>query len=264
MLSDIQSSYEGVAMKKTLIASVMLGALAAGSAMAADMAVKAPIMRAPPMPVFSWTGCYIAGDIGYGMWNQETFQVINATGAQRTPTETGGGRGWFGGGQVGCDYQIASSWVIGAQADWDWANLKGSPNFGSGNIGDEKNDWTWAAGGRIGYVVMPQLLAYVSGGYTQAHFAAVSFVSDFSGLPDNLFINDHTYSGWYLGSGYEYGVSFLPGLFWKTEYRYSEFQADVLPHLFVSTGLANGFSSNSKKFTQTIRSELVWRFNWFH
>jgi hypothetical protein len=28
--------------------------------------------------------------------------------------------------------------------------------------------------------------------------------------------------------------------------------------------VTNGEASNSKKFIQTIRSELVWRFNWFH
>ena len=257
-------------MKKTLITgavitSAVLGVLVTGNAMAADMKAPAPVYtKAPMAPAFSWTGCYIGAGGGYGMWNQDTFHVSNGTGVAISPTQTGGGRGWFGTAQVGCDYQIASSWVIGVQGDWDWGSLKGSPNFANGNVGDEKNSWTWAAGGRIGYVVMPQLLGFVSGGYTQAHFDQVNFVGDVSGLPNNLFVADHTYHGWYLGTGYEYGISFLPGLFWKTEYRYSEFQADLLPHLFVSTGLTNGTSSNSQKFIQTIRSELVWRFNWFH
>jgi outer membrane immunogenic protein len=56
----------------------------------------------------------------------------------------------------------------------------------------------------------------------------------------------------------------LPGLFWKTEYRYSSFQAADLPHVVIATGVSNGTASHSEKFTQTIRSELVWRFNWFH
>ncbi len=251
-----------------LITGAMFGALMAGSAMAADMPVKAPIMRAPPPPVFSWTGCYIGGGGGYGMWNQETFHETDPGHVATSPTETGGGRGWFGTVQAGCDYQLSgglSSWVIGVQGDWNWGNLKGTPNFASGNIGDEKNSWTWAAGGRIGYVVMPQLLAYVSGGYTEARFDQVNFVGAISGVPNGLFLGEHTYNnGWYIGSGYEYGVSFLPGLFWKTEYRYSEFQAADLSHLVVGTGLSNGTASNSKKFIQTVRSELVWRFNWFH
>jgi outer membrane immunogenic protein len=255
-------------MKKTLIASAVFSALIAGNAMAADM--KAPILKAPPMPVFSWTGCYLGAGGGYGMWNQDTFREITATGVATTPTETGGGRGWFGTVQAGCDYQVSSSWVIGVQGDWDWGNLKGSPNFGNGNIAvDETNNWTWAAGGRIGYVVMPQLLGYFAGGFTQAHFNAVNFINDtgaaaLAGLPNGLGIADHTYRGYYLATGYEYGLSFLPGLFWKTEYRFSTFQADALPHIFTATGLTNGSDSNSKKWIQTIRSELVWRFNWFH
>jgi outer membrane immunogenic protein len=257
-------------MKKTLVTSALitsavLGALFAGNAMAADMSVKAPIMRAPP-PSFSWTGCYIGAGGGYGMWNQETFRETDPGHVQNTPNEEGGGRGWFGTAQVGCDYQISPSWVIGAQGDWDWDALKGSPNFASGNIGSETNSWTWAAGGRIGYVPtgMPQLLAYVSGGYTQAHFDQVSLVGALTGLPLAIFLPSNTYNGWYLGSGYEYGIGFLPGLFWKTEYRFSSFQAADLSHLFIATGLTNGEASNSKKFIQTIRSELVWRFNWFH
>jgi outer membrane immunogenic protein len=252
-------------MKKSLIAGVMLGALAAGSAMAADMPARAPmLMKAPMAPAFSWTGCYIGAGGGYGMWNQDTFQVRPALVPVQTPTQTGGGRGWFGTGQVGCDYQVASSWVIGVQGDWDWANLHAATNIQNGNVGDEKNSWTWAAGGRVGYLPMPQLQAYLSGGYTQAHFDKANFVTDITGLPSGIFLDAHTYNGWYLGSGYEYGLSFLPGLFWKTEYRYSSFQAADLPHLLVATGLPNGTSTNSTKFIQTIRSELVWRFNWAH
>jgi outer membrane immunogenic protein len=258
-------------MKKTLvtgalITSAVLGALLAGNnAMAADMPVKAPHMQVMP-PAFSWTGCYIGAGGGYGMWNQETFHETDPGHTATSPTQTGGGRGWFGGGQVGCDYQIASSWVIGAQGDWDWANLHATTNFANSSIGDENNSWTWAAGGRIGYVptAMPQLLAYVSGGYTQAHFDQINTAKDITGISDGRFLPANTYNGWYIGSGYEYGIGFLPGLFWKTEYRYSSFQAADLPHVVIATGLSNGTASHSEKFIQTIRSELVWRFNWFH
>jgi outer membrane immunogenic protein len=258
-------------MKKTLITGAlitgaMVGALVAGSAMAADMSVKAPIMRPIP-PSFSWTGCYIGAGGGYGMWNQETFAEFDTTHVRETQTQTGGGRGWFGTAQVGCDYQISPSWVIGAQGDWDWGSIKGTPNFAFDNIGDETNTWTWSAGGRIGYVPtgMPQLLAYVSGGYTQAHFDQINLSFDEAPPPGTLhFMAANTYTGWYLGSGYEYGLGFLPGLFWKTEYRFSAFNAADLTHFVTTTGLSDGTATNSKKWIQTIRSELVWRFNWGH
>jgi opacity protein-like surface antigen len=43
----------------------------ATSVMAADMPVKAR-PAPPPAPVYNWTGCYIKGGGGYGMWNQDT------------------------------------------------------------------------------------------------------------------------------------------------------------------------------------------------
>jgi outer membrane immunogenic protein len=48
--------------KKLIVTAFALGAFAA-PAMAADMHVKAPILKAPP-PVFSWTGCYLGGNGG--------------------------------------------------------------------------------------------------------------------------------------------------------------------------------------------------------
>ena len=256
-------------MKKSLIAGALItgavfGALVAGNAMAADMPTKAPLLKAPP-PAFSWTGCYIGVGAGYGMWNQETFHETDpGLVADEASTTTGGGRGWLATGQVGCDYQIASSWVIGAFGDWDWANIHGTPHFNDSFVGDEKNSWNWAAGGRIGYAVMPMFLAYVGGGYTQAHFDQVNLADSTTGIDALTFLPATTYHGWFLASGYEYGMAFLPGLFWKTEYRYSSFDAADLSHIDATTGLSNGFATNSKKFVQTIRSELVFRFNMFH
>jgi outer membrane immunogenic protein len=54
----------------------------------------------------------------------------------------------------------------------------------------------------------------------------------------------------------------MPGLFWKTEYRVSEFNRVTNPILFTATGLPTGTSEDSKKWVQTVRSELVYRFNW--
>ena len=74
-----------------------------------------------------------------------------------------------------------------------------------------------------------------------------------------------TYKGWFLATGYEYGIDFLPGLFWKTEYRYSNYGAEnpairVPPTALVGAATLIGIE-NSRKDVQTIRSELVYRFN---
>ena len=70
-------------------------------------------------------------------------------------------------------------------------------------------------------------------------------------------ISKHTYSGWYLGAGYEYGLGFMPGLFWKTEYRFADYGTE---RVHVRRRRADGLFDQHKRF-HTVRSELVWRFN---
>ncbi|HEY6256377.1 MAG TPA: hypothetical protein VIY51_11360, partial [Xanthobacteraceae bacterium] len=115
-------------------AGLAAGLLAGGPAMAADMSVKAPLMKAP-MPVFSWTGCYIDGGVGYGMWNQDHSITAALVATPTIPNSfnslevTNGGRGWLGRFGGGCDLQLSgtfSSFVIGAFGDYDWMDLKGS------------------------------------------------------------------------------------------------------------------------------------------
>ena len=58
-------------MKKFMVGSIAFAAVAAGPAMAADLAVKRPVYRAPPpVAVFTWTGCYIGAHGGFG-WGRD-------------------------------------------------------------------------------------------------------------------------------------------------------------------------------------------------
>jgi outer membrane immunogenic protein len=253
---------------------VTLSALAAftGSAVAADMAPrtysKAP---PPPMAVASWTGCYIAGGGGYGLWNQEntTFDGTTNPRTQLTSTYTAGGRGYFGTVGAGCDYQIpVGSWnfVVGAFGDYDFASMKGNvvdPFFNA--TGQEKLNSQWSAGGRVGILVTPSLLTYFSAGYTEAHFNAFNtFFSNapLIGVATGGYIPGQTYKGYFLGTGDEYALSFLPGLFWKTEYRFSDLDTRTNISRFTATNAPTGIEVDSHKYVHTVRSELVYRFNW--
>ena len=247
-------------MKKLALTAISL--LIAGSASAADLRRPAPVKAAPaPIAVaYNWTGCYVGAGGGYGMWNQDN--QLHVGGVATGVDTTNGGRGWFGTVQVGCDYQVGSNIVIGAFGDYDFASIKGDLSLaGILYQGEEKLKSSWAAGGRIGWVPFQaqQLLVYVSGGYTEARFGQVDF--HVVGTPVGQSVAKHTYSGWFLGSGYEYGIGWMPGLFWKTEYRFADYSADVLPIVVTATGAPTGFSVDSQKYVQTIRSELVWRFN---
>jgi len=254
-------------MKKLLISMVATVGFA-GTSFAADLPMKARAVAPAPMLAASWTGCYVGAGGGYGMFNQEVNSNFRSTtvvgGRDISAPVTIGGRGWFGTVQVGCDYQFADRWVIGAFGDYDWTGLKGNLTYPRGQvgfIGEEKQKSAWAAGARLGYVVVPQLLAYVSGGYTEARFGDINIFNSFTGTAATSYFPATTYKGWFLGTGYEYGLSFLPGLFWKTEYRYSQYRAEDMAFTSISTGLATGDFLQSKKYEQTIRSELVYRFN---
>jgi outer membrane immunogenic protein len=267
-------------MKKTLIACAAIGALFAGSSSAADMAVKAPMM-APPAPVYNWTGCYLDAGGGFGMFTSEhtVSASIGATGIPNNDqpfSTTAGGHGWLGRFGGGCDYQLGggfSNWVIGIFGDYDWADLKGS--FGPGGaIGvarevDQKESWAWAAGGRIGYTITPNVLTYFDGGWTEAHFDQMNTYGALGQGPLGTAFPGNTYSGWFLGSGFEYNFSWLPipGLFLRTEYRYASYRRADLGEFSLATGLPVGNAGTGNvlhidQAVQSVTTSLVWRFNW--
>ena len=110
-------------MKKLFLAGTALIAVLSGSAMAADLSRPRPAppvyTKAPPAPLFTWTGCYIGAN-GGGIWTRTEVTEV-ATGLSDGSVDFSGG---LGGGQVGCNYQF-SSWVVGIQGDWDWSGASG-------------------------------------------------------------------------------------------------------------------------------------------
>lgn len=274
-------------MKKYLIASVAAVALSASSAFAADMGMplKAP---APPPPAVSWTGCYVDANWGYGLWNQD-HNTETPAGVPLSLNTTDGGRGWLGRFGGGCDYQFGlgnlGNFVIGAFGDYDIMDLSGtsSLDFSSalatpffGLSGPEKQTDAWYVGGRIGYLVTPSLLTYFDGGYTETRFDQVNYVTSDSlafpvGTNSGVFLPAHTYTGWFLGGGTEYAMNFswlpISGLFWRSEYRYADYNSSNIPTFCAGGGAPcgaagpEGVSVRASKVVQTITSGLVWRFN---
>jgi outer membrane immunogenic protein len=275
-------------MKKLALALAAYAAFV-GQAAAADMAVKARPAPPPPPPVANWTGCYIAGSVGYGLFDNETDSrfrdpvtgVVTVTGA---PVDVGG-RGWLAGGGGGCDYQFGfgggggifgtGQFVIGFLGDYYWSDMRGNrPSVFAGNLfsAQEKVDSQWAVGGRIGWLVNPNTLTYFSGGYTEANLTGVgnyfSPVAGFAG-PLGVGLPGRTVQGWFLGGGVEYQSGWVPGLTWKTEYRVSEYDRADRFERFTGGGFAAGpagvrtgdFSSD-KLITQTVMTSLVYRFSW--
>jgi outer membrane immunogenic protein len=276
--NDVRSGQKGLIMKTKILATAALMTLAAiGFANAADLPAPAPnyYKAPPPPPVYNWTGCYIAGGGGYGWWNEDSQPFVTATGTRASAQVTNGGKGWFGIGQGGCDYQFnmpLGSWslpiVIGAFGDWAGGSIRGQ-NSNPLAVGTENESSTWAVGGRAGYLVSPRFLTYFDGGFTQARFDQINY--NFSGVgpvfggPSGGSLPAQNYNGWFVGSGFEYAFDWLPvpGLFLKTEYRYSQFNTANPSFVFTATGAPSGLSLNTTHKTQAVFTELVWRFNFW-
>jgi outer membrane immunogenic protein len=97
-------------MKAKFLAAVTLTIAASGLANAADLPPP-PVYKSPPPPVtYNWTGCYVGGGAGYGWWTQDSF--VQLGGAPITASTTNGGKGWFGQGQGGCNFQFNNPLVF--------------------------------------------------------------------------------------------------------------------------------------------------------
>jgi outer membrane immunogenic protein len=92
------------------------------SASAADLSVRAPVMKAPPpvpVAVFNWTGFYVGAHVGGG-WGDKDWVAVGVG-----PLGSHDIDGFLGGGQIGFNYQVGA-WVLGAEVDFSWADLDGS------------------------------------------------------------------------------------------------------------------------------------------
>jgi outer membrane immunogenic protein len=263
-------------MKKLFLASVALVALnAGGSALAADMPVKA--RRAPPPPpVYSWTGCYIGVNGGYGWHQQRHTNDLNIVDLSDPvfiffPTQTLSADGGFGGGQIGCNYQTGIV-VWGVEADIQGSGIRDSfgPRLFTQPVGSlsvtasEKLKWFGTIRGRVG-LAADRALFYVTGG---AAFAKTQY-NLFAVEPEeggNVTLNgDTSRSGYAVGGGIE--VAFFGGWTAKAEYQYLNFgsigplNATAVDRFGVpldTTVTTNAFRNDY----HTIRFGLNYRFDW--
>jgi len=186
-------------MKKYLLASVAaLGLVAAGAASAADLPSRKGPVAAPVYmpPAFTWTGFYVGANAGYGWGN------VNANGF----ANVGDLDGFVGGGQVGYNYQMGQ-FVVGAEADFQGADLSSGSNLGLVNV---KTEYFGTVRARVG-VAFDRFMPYITGGWAYGNVK--------TSIPALGFSSDRTHTGGYaVGGGLEY--AFTNNLIAGVEYLY--------------------------------------------
>jgi outer membrane immunogenic protein len=222
-------------MKRILMSAAALTALVAPT-MAADMAPRpapAPMYKAPPpVPVFSWTGCYGGVNAGYAWGKADVVSTIsvaginpNAVAAAESPSINLSG--FTGGAQLGCNYQIGAI-VWGIEGDFDYMGLRGSntttaifPGGGGAFTVASSVNTTWLATvrPRVG-VAFDRGLIYVTGGLAATNLQYNNTFTSVAGNFETASIST-TRTGWTIGAGWEYAFDFNWSA--KLEYLYTDF-----------------------------------------
>jgi outer membrane immunogenic protein len=202
-------------MKKLLVvgaATCWLGM--PGLSLAADMSIptKAPMLPSP----FSWTGCYLGAHVGGGWARKDVTDPVQlvqdtislgpvtagVTTVRASPT------GVVVGGQFGCDYQFAPSWVAGFEGAAAGSTMKGSTSVllplgfaGETELVTARTDFIASATARFGYAA-DRWLFYVKGG---AAFAGDKYdvTGTFTGAPFSFEGLDQRL-GWVAGGGVDW------------------------------------------------------------
>jgi len=223
----------GIHMRHLAAALITAAALSIGLAQvasAADVPVKAPVYKAPPVVVvYDWTGFYLGAHIG-GVWGTKDWTDV--TGGVSISEGSHDFSGFLAGGQFGFNYQI-DRLVLGWETQFSWTDANGEHVFTTtpNTSGRTDVNWLGTSALRLGYA-MDRALFFVKAGGAWVN-------EDFSlfGNPGGVTFADagsQTRFGWMLGTGLEF--AFWQNWSAKIEYDYMHFGTDSFDFNFVPGG----------------------------
>lgn len=215
--------------RKLLLASAAAVALSGTAALAADLPSRAPPPAyIPPPPIFSWTGIYVGGQVGYG-WGTGNFNrnLIIPGGPALSGTLGQNPNGVIGGAHVGYQYQI-NQWVLGIEGSVDGTSLSADsaaafPNTPVGPViltASSNADIQGSIRGKLG-IAWDRVLIYATGGVAFGGFNSDINISA-PNVPFFATANRSTTKvGWTVGGGLQYAVTNNWWVF--AEYRFTDF-----------------------------------------
>lgn len=187
-----------------------------GSADAADMAMR---YKAPPYAaaqVFSWSGYYIGGQIGYAEGTDHLLEYFTAGGAFTGFQQKHDVSGVVGGGFAGANYQTGY-WVFGIEGDVEGGDIKGGwIDTATGGRGSTKLDVQGSLRGRLG-IASDKILVYGTGGAAFGNIGH-TYTNLLTGVVETT---TSVRTGWTAGGGVE--VAIAPNWTLRGEYRYTDY-----------------------------------------
>lgn len=261
-------------MKGLRLGSALLAVLVAGgSAMAADMPVKAPTAAPPIVSTYNWNGLYFGGNAGWG------FAKANAIAGLLVPNPNehgagAGSRSWnnvIAGGQIGYNWTPWRNVVVGIEGDLSFANLKDNyPGISVDGTSYKTTDLDsfGTVRGRIGYAI-DNWLIYGTGGAAWTHLrvsntqgpcgtlagGTVNCTGPFQQVPLG-YMDSSTLNliGWTVGGGVEVGIR--PNWTAKLEYLHMDFGS------FTFTDPLFNRITNGVLRLDVVRLGVNYKFNW--
>lgn len=210
--------------------AVVLAALAAGSAQAADLIVDDVAVAAATTGV-DWSGAYVGGSLGFVSGTVDWFVPGPDFG------DSYGVSGWSAGVQGGYNWQMDSV-VFGIEGDIALGGIEGDEDDFGGPIAISRTiNWTASLRGRVGYA-WDSILFYATGGLAAAN--STGSVSAFI-LNDDV---TNTHVGWTVGAGIEAMVTDNVSL--KAEYSYADYGTETYTY-FGGLDVETGFTTHTFK-----------------
>ncbi|MGE0850845.1 MAG: outer membrane protein [Hyphomicrobiaceae bacterium] len=238
--------------RRVAFLAVVASAVCGQAAPAADLGgapSRRPVYDGPGTygPVFTWTGLYIGGHVGYG-WSDADWQFSATPGVSTGHT----GEGGLAGGQIGYNIQTGH-FVFGVEADLSGSWMDGStacPNAGF-DCGHSFN-WLASVRGRAGVTMNNNrtlFYATAGGAWADVDYTATNVVT--GAAFGTGFSNTHV--GWVGGGGIEHMLT--QNLSARVEYLYYGFDSVTAP-----AGALGGGPASLDLAAQTVRFGLNFKF----
>jgi len=208
------------------------GAFAVAATLSGTAFAAEPAPLPPPIPIFTWNGLYVGGQIGYA-WGKDpvTWSGISNDDELAGGTFSHSPQGVIGGAHVGYNLQYNQWLVLGIEGSVDGTTLSHTLAVPVNDVfGDtpgsitarSEGDVQGSLRGRIG-IAFDRALIYGTGGiaFTGFNTTIVDATGFFTGVPGTNATFSNTRAGWTAGGGIEYA---LTDNWWvRAEYRYSNF-----------------------------------------